>query len=96
MNLTLADFLTVAGVAAAAAFATGIVALVKAVFPVVDARVSGAVMVFILTAILYVLAGVSTGAATLDAWFAVFVAWVTCATAAVGVYSTVQHVSDQR
>lgn len=96
MDLTLASLLTVAGIAAGAAFTTAIVALLKGVFPGIDERVSGALMAFVITAVLYVLAGISTGAVTLDAWFAVFVAWITCATAAVGVHSTVQHVADQR
>ena len=74
MTLTLASLLEVAGIAAAAALTTGLVALL----------------------VLYVLAGLSTGAGDLEAWFAVFVAWLTCATAAVGVYSTVNHVNEAR
>ncbi len=96
MNLTLATLLEVAGIAAGAAFTTTIVQLLKSVFSVIDSRVSGALLAFVITAVLYVLAGLSTGAASLDAWFAVFVAWVTCATAAVGVYSTLTHVAEQR
>ena len=96
MTLTLASLLEPAGIVAGAAFVTSIVALLKYAFPVVNERVSGALMAFVLSAILYVLAGISTAAVTLDAWFAVFVCWVACATAAVGVHSTVQHVADQR
>ena len=96
MTLTLASLLEVAGIAAAAALTTGIVALLKSVFPPLDAKVSGALMAFVITLVLYILAGLSTGAGDLEAWFAVFVAWLTCATAAVGVYSTVNHVAETR
>lgn len=92
MDLTLAGLLTVAGVAAGAVFVTTLVALLKNVFsryiPALDQN--GALLAFVISAILYVLAGFATGAATLDAWFAVFVAWVTCAVAAVGVNSTIR------
>lgn len=92
MDLTLAGLLTVAGVAAGAVFVTTIVALLKNVFskyvPALDQN--GALLAFILSALLYVLAGVATGANTLDAAFAVFVAWVTCATAAIGVNATIR------
>ena len=96
MTLTLASLLEVAGIAAAAALTTGIVALLKSVFPPLNAKVSGALMAFVITLVLYLLAGFSTGAGSLEAWFAVFVAWLTCATAAVGVYSTVNHVAETR
>lgn len=92
--LTLAALLTVAGVAAGAAFTTVVVSLIKNVFPVVDAKVSGALMAFVFTLMLYILAGVSAGAGTLDAWFAVFVAWITCATTAVGAHSTFKHATS--
>lgn len=92
MDLTLAGLLTVAGVAAGAVFVTTIVALLKNVFsryiPALDQN--GALLAFIISALLYVLAGIATGASTLDAAFAVFVAWVTCATAAIGVNATIR------
>ena len=96
MNLTLSGLLTPEGIVAGAALVTTIIAMLKGVWSDLDARVSGALMAFVLTLVLYVLAGVSSGAVTLDAWFAVFIAWVSCATSAVGIHSTVQHVADQR
>ena len=91
MTLTLASLLDPPGIVAGAAFVTSIVALLKGVFP--SLTVSGALMAFVLSAVLYVLAGVSAGAASLDAGFAVFVSWVACATGAVGINGTYRHVT---
>ena len=95
-GLTPAALLTVAGIAAGAALTTTIVQLLKNVAGPIGSRISGALAAFVITAVLYVIAGLSTGAASVDSWFAVFVAWVTCATAAVGVYATVSHVATAR
>ena len=96
MNLTFEALLTPEGVVAAAALATALVALIRSVFPVIDAKVSGALMAFVFTGILYALAAFSVGVTTLDAGLLVFVAWVSCATSAVGIHSTVQHVAETR
>jgi hypothetical protein len=55
--------------------------------------VSGAALAFGLSAVLYLLAGIATGVGSLDAGLVVFVAWLTCATSAVGVHSTITHVA---
>ena len=94
--MTFAQLLEPQGIAAFAATATTLVALIKYVFPVIDARVSGALMAFAITAIGYALCAVSVGTTTLDAGLLVFVCWLTCATAAVGVNSTVSHVQATR
>lgn len=90
--LTLASLFTVAGVAAGAVFVTTLVALLKNVFstyvPALDQN--GALLAFAFSAILYVLAGLSLGIGSLEDAFAVFVAWVTCATAAVGVNASIR------
>lgn len=90
--MTLESLLTVEGVAIGAAFVTTVVALLKNVFaryvPALDQN--GALLAFIVSAALYVLAGVATNANTLELAFAVFVAWITCATAAVGVNATIR------
>jgi hypothetical protein len=52
-------------------------------------------MAFVLSAALYVLVGVATNVQTLNAGLVVFVSWLTCATAAVGAYSTVLHVAGR-
>lgn len=95
MDLTLAGMLTVPGVAAGAVFVTTLVALLKNVFSPYWSALdqNGALLAFILSAILYLLAGIATGAGTLEAAFAVFVAWVTCACAAIGVNGTIRTAS---
>lgn len=92
MDLTLAGLLTVAGVAAGAVFVTTLVSLIKNVFSryIPELDQNGALLAFVISAVLYVLAGIATGANTLEAAFAVFVAWVTCAVAAIGVNSTIR------
>ena len=91
MNPTFESFLTPAGLIVAAALVTGTIEVLKTAFPLLDARVSGAAQAFVLTAILYIIAGLSTGATTADAWLAVFAAWLSCATAAIGIKSTYVH-----
>lgn len=94
MTPTFASFLDPAGIVVAGGLVTALVALLKSVFPVLNERASGALQAFILTAILYVLAGIATNTNSLDAGLVVFAAWLACATAAVGIHSTVTHVQD--
>jgi len=47
---------------------------------------------FVLSGVLYLIAGIATGVATFDAGLNVFLAWLTCATASVGVYATIRTV----
>lgn len=92
MNVTFASFLTADGIIAAAAAVTLLVQLIKTVAPMIDARVSGALMAFVLSAVLYVLAGISVGVPTLDAGLPVFWAWLACAAASVGIKASTDHV----
>lgn len=91
--LTFASFLTPTGIVAAAALITGFIQLIKSVFTVVDARVSGALMAFVFSAILYVLTAFATGVTSPDAGLAVFMAWLACATSSVGIKATSDHVT---
>lgn len=95
-GLTFAALLTPEGVVAAAALTTAFIALVKNVFPVIDAKVSGALMAFVFTGILYVLAAFATNVSALDAGLTVFMAWVSCATSAIGINSAATHVVEVR
>ena len=92
-NVTFASLLTPQGIITAGVIVTTLVQLLKGVFPTIDARVSGALLAFIASAVLYLLAGVATGVSTLDAGFVVFAAWLTCATSAVGIKASVDHAS---
>ena len=89
-NPTFASFLTAEGIVVAGALITAIVQLIKSVFPVIDAKVPGAVMAFGLSAALYVSTAIVVGIGTPDAALTVIASWVACATASVGVYSTVR------
>lgn len=95
-TVTFASLLTATGAGVAAVIITTLVQLVKTVVPAIDARVSGASLAFLFSAVLYLLAGIATGVGTLDAGLTVFVSWLTCAVAAVGAYATMQHVNAQR
>jgi len=91
-GITFASLLQPTGVVVAAAIITTLVQLIKSVLPTIDAKVSGALMAFVLSAILYILAGISTSVATLDAGLLIFTAWLSCATSAVGIKSAADHV----
>lgn len=93
-DITFAVLLTAAGAGVAAAIITTLVELLKAVFPVLAARMSGAALAFFLSFILFFLASIATDVRTLDQGLVVFLAWLTCATAAVGVHSTLRHLSE--
>lgn len=84
-GITFAALLTAAGAGIAAGIVTGTVSLAKTAIPAI-AEWNGAGLSFIGSGVLYVLAGVATGVATLDAGLGVFLAWLTCATAAVGIH----------
>ena len=93
-TITFAILLTAAGTGVAAGLVTAVVQLLKTVSPTLDARFSGALMAFVLSAVLYVLAGIAVGVDSLDEGLVTFVAWLTCATAAVGIYSTVKRAAN--
>lgn len=92
-SITLASLLDPPGIITAGVIVTTVISLVKGVFPVLDARVSGALMAFIASAILYVFVGLATGVSTLDTGFVVFSAWLAVASTAVGIKATVDHAS---
>lgn len=90
--MTFEALITPEGIAAAGALTTTIIALLKSTFPAIDARVSGAIMAFGLTAVLYGAGVAVVGLADPNAALTWISAWVACATVAVGVHSTVSHV----
>jgi len=89
-NPTFASFLTAEGIVVAGALITAFVQLIKGVFPVIDERVPGAVMAFVLSGVLYVITAIVVGIGSPDAALTVVASWLACATASVGVYSTVR------
>lgn len=89
MTFTFQDLTTAAGAAAAAGLVMVLVQLLKAVVPSLFARLTGALWAFLLTAVLYVVGAVVLAPTWADAnaGLAYFIAWVTAATAAVGIHS---------
>lgn len=84
---TFASFLTPAGVVIAAGIVTGLVELVRGAILDIPPRQT----VFALTAVLYVLTAIVVGTPTPDSALGVFLAWLACATSAVGIKSAVVH-----
>lgn len=89
--VTFADLLTPAGMALAGGAVMTTVELIKAALPTIDRRVSGATLSFVLAAILYLLVGASIAPPTLDGYLPVFFAFLTVASAAIGVKAGIAH-----
>lgn len=84
--ITFDALFTAAGAGAAALVVRQVIELLKAALPVLDAKVSGALQAFVLTAVTYGVAiAVTPAQQTPNGILAGIVAWVTCATAAVGI-----------
>lgn len=99
MELTLESLITPAGVVIAAGLITSFVELIKYVFPVIDAKFSGAAMALVFSFVLYVLVVISAaidGTLTAELTLTVLVSWVSCATSAIGFKSSVAHVTETR
>jgi hypothetical protein len=97
MDITFGSLVTPAGIVVSAGAITTLVQLLKSTFPVLDAKLSGALQAFILSAALYVVTGLVLQAAsplTPDAALGIFMAWLTCATSAVGIKSAVTHATE--
>lgn len=95
-DITFAALLTAAGTGIAAGIITALVELLKVVAGPVVTKLSGAGVAFIASAILYVLAGIATGVNTLDGALVIFVAWLTCATSAVGIHASIRTARSDR
>ncbi len=96
MNVTFASFLTPEGLLVAAALITTLIQVIKTAIPTLDARVSGALMAFVISAVLYVLTAIATAVASPDAGLTVFAAWLACAGVAMGIKAGADHVNAIR
>lgn len=92
----LAAITTPDGILIAAALATTLAEMAKRAWPALDAEVSGARLVFGLSALLYLWAGIAYPPADAAAAFALFAAWAVCASGAVGIHSTITHIGSVR
>lgn len=87
--VTFALLVTPAGVIIAAAIITSLVQLVKNSF-----NISGAYIAFGFSLALYIAAAVALLPLNADGFLGVFLAWLSCATSAVGIHSTIGHVAE--
>ena len=86
-----ASFLSPEGIVVASGLITAFVQLLKTVFPVIDAKVTGAVQAFVLSALLYLVTAIVVSPDGPDAYLTIIASWLACATAAVGVHSTIKN-----
>ena len=86
--MQLSDVLSVEGVAASAAIVTGLIQLLKTAFPKLDAGYEGPAAL-VLSLVLVVLAFVDQNTFTLEAGFVAFIAWLSIAKLATGIYDEV-------
>lgn len=92
--MVFADLITPAGIVAAAALIVSLVQIVKAAFPIVGKYVSGALLAFIGTGVLYAIGAWVLPHSEPDQLLQVFAAWVAVAGLAIGIKSGGEHVGD--
>lgn len=86
--MELADILTVAGVAGSAAVVTGLIQLLKTVFKQIDNGLEQP-LALVASAVLVVLAIIDSNVFTLPQLFTGFLAWLSIAKLATGIYDEV-------
>jgi dipeptide/tripeptide permease len=84
--LTFEALATPGGVVVAAGIVTAIVQLLKSVFPGLSDRVNGLQQAFLLTAALYITGALVLSPLDANGYLGIFLAWLSCATSAVGIY----------
>lgn len=87
MTFTFESLVTPEGVAAVAAFIVVLIQLLKN-FPRLFERITGAAWVILLSAALYAIGAIVMSPMDPNGYLGTFVAWATCATAAIGLYAT--------
>ena len=94
-SITFESLITPAGALVAAAAIKLLVDLLKAVIPGVDARISGALLAFILSAVLYATAALALpslgNALNANGYLGIVLSWLGCATGAIGMTSAIRH-----
>lgn len=92
--MTFADLITPAGIVAAAALIVSFVQVIKGAFPSVGERVSGALLAFLATGLLYVAAAIVLPHSAPDQLLQVFASWVAVAGLAIGIKAGGEHVGN--
>lgn len=87
---TWADLLLATGAAGVATVSVILVQLLKAGIPAVFDKVTGGTIVFVVTAVFYVIGGIVLQPDSNNA-LALFLSWITCAAAALGVHGVVNN-----
>jgi hypothetical protein len=90
--LTVAALFTVPGALAAAAIIRQLIEIIKTAAPAIDARFSGALQAFVLSFVLYLFAAIAYPVQGADGILLALVSWIGCATAAIGIDATTNHV----
>jgi hypothetical protein len=97
-SVTFAALITPPGIIVAAGLVTTFVQVIKSVFTGIDARVSGALLAFSGSSILYVITAIvlsTNGTITnADGFLWTFTAWLSCAVGAIGIKSAFTHARD--
>lgn len=93
-GLTWALLLTPEGIIVAAGLVNRLVELLKTVVPQLDASVSGARLTFIVSGLLYVVAGAIVGVADPNLWLTILSAFLACAGGSIGIQSSLRHVEQ--
>lgn len=86
--MTFASLLTPEGMVVAGTLITTLISVLRTAVPI-TATVSGALLAFAFSAVLYVLVGIVVGVATPDAALTIFAAWLTVSSGAVGAHESV-------
>lgn len=100
MDVTFDILVTPAGVVIAAGIITGLVQILKTAIPILDAKVSGALMAFVISAGLYVVTALALNSIGdlegPNGALNVFLAWLSAATSAIGIKASVAHVQTDK
>lgn len=85
MSFTFEDLTTAAGAASVAALAFIVVELLKAVIPNLFNRVTGALIAFSFTGVIYAIGAMVLSPLDANGYLALFISWIFCAAGAVGI-----------
>jgi hypothetical protein len=94
--MTFASLIDATGIVAASALIFSFVQVLKGASPFLSARVSGALMAFVSSAVLYVIAAIVLPSGGPDNYLQVFAAWVAVAGLAMGIKAGADHVDAVR
>ena len=95
MELSWASFITPEGIIVAAGLVNRLVQVLKTVSPTLDRRVSGALLSFIASGVLYLITAAVIATADPNLLLTTFAAWLSVAGGSIGINSVIKHVDEQ-